>query len=793
MKGSTSRALLPLALLSIGAASLSAQSSPRAFAVPDWYKINRVAGPVLSPDGSTIAFTVTTVREAENKRHTEIWTQPVMGGPSKRMTAPAFESTAPRWSDDGRTLFFTSTRPYTRGTQWAIRMDEGGEAFQPEGTAAAPGGGQGGRGGGGRGGFGGAGDAAGVQPADKSFRITSVDPEGAARGAAGAGQGGRGGDNAQTETVPVNANDPYGKMLPMAKPPTTSITKPLVAERFDGRHITDPTYRSNDGGFQPSTGRAAGGGGVGGLGGAPGGAPAGAPAQLFMTRTGSERKALTATAYSHRSPSVSPDGKLVIFSADPMLRPDSVVRKEAAALAKLPPNRKRDEADRNDADLFVIDVATCEANAAACKPTKIEYFGTESNVIWSADNKRLAFVGRPGRFSSARLQLAPATGGKATDIHGNWKFEPGTIEWWSDGKIRMQTTTGGSSGLYAIDPVTKQVSDVLGGRRQVGDMSYDKNKTKMVYTSSDISHLAEIYVANADGSNEKKLTTFNDKLQADVAFQPGEQFIYKSVDGMEVEGWLIKPYGYTAGKKYPLVLNIHGGPHSAYGEGWFDEFQSQAGAGLMVLYTNPRGSSGTNGAFTNASRGDWGGKDYLDLMKAVDIAAARPDVDSTRMGVAGGSYGGFMTAWITTKTNRFKAAETDRMISDWTSWWGMSDAQGLTNNEFFGKPWENQVMYDTLSPIRYVKNVKTPTLLVQSEEDFRTPMGNADMWYMALRSQGVPAEFVRYPRSTHELSRSGEPWLLTDRLNRINQWFGYWLIEGGPKSNAATLTVPQSR
>jgi dipeptidyl aminopeptidase/acylaminoacyl peptidase len=140
-----------------------------------------------------------------------------------------------------------------------------------------------------------------------------------------------------------------------------------------------------------------------------------------------------------------------------------------------------------------------------------------------------------------------------------------------------------------------------------------------------------------------------------------------------------------------------------------------------------------------------------------------------------------MTAWVTTKTTRFKAAETDRMISEWTYWWGASDAQGLTNNEFFGRPWENQAMYDSLSPIRHVKNVKTPTLMVQSEEDFRTPMGNADLWYTALRAQGVPAEFVRYPRSTHDLSRTGEPWLLVDRLGRIRQWFDYWLVQGGPQ------------
>jgi dipeptidyl aminopeptidase/acylaminoacyl peptidase len=238
----------------------------------------------------------------------------------------------------------------------------------------------------------------------------------------------------------------------------------------------------------------------------------------------------------------------------------------------------------------------------------------------------------------------------------------------------------------------------------------------------------------------------------------------------------MKPYGYEPGKKYPLVFYIHGGPHSAYGENWFDEFQNIAGAGMWVLYTNPRGSSGYGADFTYSTRGEWGGDDYLDLMKAVDIAAARPDVDSTRMGVTGGSYGGFMTAWITTKTDRFRAAQADRMISNWWSWYGSSDAQGLTEFEFFGKPWDNVAMYDTLSPIRYADRVETPTLIVQSEEDHRTPMTDAEQWITALVKRGVPVEFVRYPRSTHDLSRTGEPWLLVDRLGRLRQWFSHWLI-----------------
>jgi dipeptidyl aminopeptidase/acylaminoacyl peptidase len=207
---------------------------------------------------------------------------------------------------------------------------------------------------------------------------------------------------------------------------------------------------------------------------------------------------------------------------------------------------------------------------------------------------------------------------------------------------------------------------------------------------------------------------------------------------------------------------------------------------MFVLYTNPRGSSGYGADFTYSTRGRWGLEDYEDLMKAVDIAAARPDVDSTRMGVTGGSYGGFMTAWVTTKTDRFKAAQADRMISNWFSWYGTSEAQGLTEFEFYGKPWENRDLYEELSPIRYVQNVKTPTLIVQSEEDHRTPMTDAEQWFMSLKKQGVPVEFIRYPRSTHDLSRTGEPWLLVDRLSRLRQWFAHWLEVDG------TVTATES-
>ena len=740
----------PLAML-VSATSVAAQqgAAPAAkhgFTPADWYKLTTVSTPALSPDGNKVAITVTTVREAENRRHSEVWVVSTQGDPAPaRYTSPGFESSNPRFSDDGKLLYFTSQRPGGRGTNWALRMDQpSGEAFQPTGAPQI---------------------RAGSSPSDNSFSIVTEGGRGGFGGrGGGGGRGGRGGapDSSATDSM---TNDPFGRMAPISRPPYNAITKPENTARFDGRHVIDMAYKANG---QPQF--------IAG----PRVAPVrdtARPAQIYLERAGAARKQLTNTKYSHQNPVVSPDGRWIAFIADARLRPDSIVTAERDSIAKLAPDRKRDELPRNDTEIFILPVAACEQQTAECTPRKIEYAGNESQPTWSPDSKQIAFVGQLARFKNQRLFVVAAESGKPQDILGTWQYEPGQIQWLKDGQIAMTTATGGSTGIYKIDPVSKKMTPVLAGRRQVSGVVMDKNQQHIFYVSTDLTHPTELFVANADGTGERKLTSFNDRVNSEVAWSDAERFMVKSVGGLEIESWLMKPFGYDPSKKYPVVLYIHGGPHSAYGENWFDEFQNLAGAGQFVLFTNPRGSSGTNTEFTYASRGDWGGKDYDDLMKAVDVVAKRADVDSTKMGVSGGSYGGFMTAWVTTKTNRFKAAETDRMISEWTFWYGASDAQGLTEGEFFGKPWENQVMYDTLSPIRHVKNVKTPTLLVQSEEDYRTPIGNAELWFMALKKQGVPAEFVRYPRSNHDLSRTGEPWLLVDRLSRIRQWFAYWLSD----------------
>ncbi|MGQ0703077.1 MAG: S9 family peptidase [Gemmatimonadales bacterium] len=706
--------LVVLAGILIPFARTSAQG--RAFTPNDWYRVTTVSAPAVSPDGSRIAFTVTTVLTAENKRHSEVWMVAAQGGEPIRLTAPGVESSNPRWSPDGKLLLFTSNRPGAKGGSgnrtWALRMDRpGGEAFEVDSLPP------------------------GSWPRDGRFLAWAE------------------ADTARPQRD-TTRRDPFARMQPMARPPFGAITSPLDPARFDGRHIIEFPYKSNGPGLLPN----------------PREARTYRAAQIWIrSLDGGPKRAITRSVYSHQNVRVSPDGQWIVFTADARLRSDSIVRAERDSLGRLPYDARRDEAPRNDVDIFLVPAAGGEPRRITTAP------GNESTLMWSPDSKRIAYVAAPARTASRRVYLVDLAGGTPVNLLGDWQYEPNEITWLADGRIAFAAAIGGRTALFALDPVTKQRTELLGGRRRLSGLDWDEAGKLVAYVSTSLTRPTELFAAGMDQSGERQLTRFNDALNEELAWSDAERFTFRSVGGLEIEGWLMKPHEYTPGSKYPLVLYIHGGPHSAYGENWFDEFQNLAGAGMWVLFTNPRGSSGYGATFTYATRGRWFAEDYQDLMRAVDVVAKRPDVDSTRMGVTGGSYGGVMTAWVTAKTTRFKAAQSDRMISDWTYWYGSSDAQGLTEFEFFGKPWENQAIYDSLSPIRKVHRVKTPTLIVQSEEDHRTPMGNAEVWFMALRKQGVPVEFIRYPRSTHDLSRTGEPWLLVDRLGRLRQWFGYWL------------------
>lgn len=248
---------------------------------------------------------------------------------------------------------------------------------------------------------------------------------------------------------------------------------------------------------------------------------------------------------------------------------------------------------------------------------------------------------------------------------------------------------------------------------------------------------------------------------------------YTAQDGTEIDAWLMQPTGFKEGMKYPLVLEIHGGPHAMYGNTFFHEFQLLAARGYGVIYTNPRGSTGYGQHFLSAAMGDWGGVDYQDIMAGLNAACERFGwIDTNRLGVTGGSYGGYMVNWMLTQSDRFSAAITQRSTCNRYNLFGSSDLVWTYSEwEFRGLPWEETDLYYDRSPISYVDRVNTPVLVMHSENDMRCPVEQSEQWFTALKRLGKTAEFVRFPGESHNLSRSGRPDHRQERLDWMMAWF----------------------
>ncbi|MBT8398660.1 MAG: S9 family peptidase [Gemmatimonadetes bacterium] len=434
--------------------------------------------------------------------------------------------------------------------------------------------------------------------------------------------------------------------------------------------------------------------------------------------------------------------------------------------------------DENTGDLWTVPGVGGPVRRLTTNP------GSESSPAVSPDGRQMAFLSTPARGEQTDLLVVEIGSdgsfrGPPRNLTSSWDLRPGAPEWSESGEvIRFGAGIGGNSHLFSVDPGSGQVVQVTTGDRRLSGLSFSQDDQVVAFVSTDPVTPSELYVGSGDGSTEQKATGFNDSWLRDVTLMPAERLSWLSEGGIEVEGWVIPPLGYEEGRSYPLILKIHGGPHSAYGNTFFPTFHVLSQAGFFVLYTNPRGSSGYGHDFQYSTRGEWGIVDKEDYLGGVDAALAKyPEADPQRLGVSGGSYGGFMTNWLTATTDRFQAAVTSRSITNWESWYGTSDAQGLTEFEFFGPPWEERDLYRRLSPISYVENVSAPTLIIHSENDYRTPIGDGEQWFMALKKRQVPVEMVRYPRSSHGLSRTGEPWLLVDRLERIRSWFVHFLIQ----------------
>jgi dipeptidyl aminopeptidase/acylaminoacyl peptidase len=435
----------------------------------------------------------------------------------------------------------------------------------------------------------------------------------------------------------------------------------------------------------------------------------------------------------------------------------------------------------NTLDIWTVPVSGGMARRLTTNP------GSESAPAVSPEGRRLAFLSSPAMGEQTDLlvmEMAPdgSLRGSPVNLTESWDLMPRNPTWDPEGEfLYFSAGIGGNSHLFRVHSSIAQVEQVTSGDRRLSSFSFSDDGRILAYTGTDAVTPTELFVAVADGTGEQKATAFNDGWLRQITLVPPERLTWTVGDGAEIEGWVIKPLGYRRGRSYPLILKIHGGPHSAYGNTFFPTFHVLSAGGFFVLYTNPRGSSGYGHDFESATRGQWGIVDKEDYLTGVDAALARyPEADPNRLGVSGGSYGGFMSNWLTATTDRFQASVTSRSIVDWESLYGTTDAQDLLEYEFRGAPWEQRDLYRRLSPLSYVENVTAPTLIIHSEHDYRTPISEGEQWFMALKKLEVPVEMVRYPRSSHGLSRTGEPWLLVDRLERLKSWFVHWLIRNPP-------------
>ncbi len=352
-----------------------------------------------------------------------------------------------------------------------------------------------------------------------------------------------------------------------------------------------------------------------------------------------------------------------------------------------------------------------------------------------------------------------------------------TLHWSPDGRWLFDAVEKqGKTSVVKVDAQSGVVTEITKGNQAVVDYSLTADMRAMVALISTPTEIGDLYKVTDDG-RQRRLTDFNRKLWPELTITEPEEINYTSFDGKRIQGWIQKPPDFDPKQKYPLILNIHGGPHAAYGWIFDHEFQYMAAKGYVVLYVNPRGSTSYGQEFGNIIQYHYPGDDYRDLMAGVDELVKRGYIDEKKLGVTGGSGGGVLTDWTITHTNRFAAAVSQRDISNWASWWYTADFTLFQATWFRAPPFEDPQDYANRSAITFVKNIHTPVLFVLGEADYRTPQDSGgEQLFRALKYMKRPTAMVVFPRESHELSRSGEPWHRIERLDHIVNWFDKWMM-----------------
>jgi dipeptidyl aminopeptidase/acylaminoacyl peptidase len=434
-------------------------------------------------------------------------------------------------------------------------------------------------------------------------------------------------------------------------------------------------------------------------------------------------------------------------------------------------------------DVWVVELAT------KARRKLVENQGPDQAPRWSPDGTQLAILTRPasqGLLGQMRLAIVPAGGGAPREVAPGFLYQPGPAEWARDGRtIYFTASTRTSSQIFAVPAEGGEPAPVSKTDGVIGSFSFAPASGTAAFTLTDMQRPADVWVNRAPGAwSPVKLTDHNPQVR-ELALGRSEVVRWKSRDGLEVEGLVLYPVGYEAGRRYPLIVHVHGGPAGVYANAfpasWSNYGHVWAGRGWLVFYPNPRGSSGYGERFLLANVRDWGGGDYHDIQTGVDALVARGLADPARMGQTGWSYGGYMTAWTLTQTDRFKAVMVGAGLTNMYSMYSTNDLQRTLEGYFGAEPWNDFDVYWDRSAMKFIKQAKTPTLIMHGAADERVPIGQAQELYMGLKKNGVPVELAVYPREPHGLQ---EPRHQLDKMTREYAWFARHVL--GESATAPT-------
>ena len=647
---------------------LSAQQ--RAMTIEDYLALPSVGDPQLSPDGKWVAYTVTHYSLKENRGTTRIWLADVASGTSRQLTAGPGSDRQPRWSPDGRTLAFVSTRE--SGAQlWLLSMGgAGGEAR----------------------------------------RVSSL---------------------ADGVSDPVWLPDGTGVLVAsdIKWPADQEIDRRNGDYATEARIWTELMWRHWDDWR------------------------AGKRQHLFLVSL-ADASARDLTPVDHDVPTIATSG-----DGDVAVAPDG--HEIAVAL-----HGDSSVADNTNVDIYLItrDGGGGTGDGGLRQLTTAK--GADNTPRYSPDGQWLAYLSmeRPGfEADRERLMLVGRTGarteGRTVEATAGWTLSIGSYTWCPDSKcIYAVVEERGRESIYRIDLPSFRQSLVIGGSGVNSGVGVAPDGKTLAYLHQSATHPAELWVAG------RQLSHHSDAAVAGLALSPLEEFGFRGALGDSVYGWILKPPGFESSKKYPLVYLLHGGPQTAWLDLWHARWNYQmfAARGYVVAAVNRHGSTGYGQKFTDAVSQHWGDYPYDDLMKGLDALARLPYVDSTRMGAAGASYGGYMVYWIAGHTNRFKTLVAHDGVFHPASMAGTTEELWFADWEFGGPPYASRALYEKWSPLNFVRNWKTPILIVHSQLDYRVDLSEGYQAFTAAKRVGVPAKFLYFPDEGH--------WVLKPRNRRL--WWG---------------------